>query len=186
MARVPLLTPQDVSEEHRALLEGMHARGGLINLYRAMANSPVALQRVYELLVTLWYGALSGRLREIAILSVVSASDAPYPLAWHIIDGEDAGLTTHEIRAVVNGDAAGVLAPDEAAVAAFARELTQQAQVSDATFNAVAAFMDEREIVELTLLAGLYRLVAITANGLAVDIDDEAAKRLEQFHSEQE
>ncbi len=183
MARVRLLAPQDVPAEHRAFVEGLDAHGGFINLYRAMAHTPVALQHLIDLLSCIWGGALNGRLREIAILSVVSASDAPYPLGWHLLDAEEAGLTPTEVRAVISG-AAAALPPGEAAVARFARELTLDARVSDPTFQGVASFMDERQIVELTMLAGLYRLVACVANGLNIDLDDEPARALEHFRRE--
>jgi alkylhydroperoxidase family enzyme len=38
--------------------------------------------------------------------------------------------------------------------------------------------MDERQLVELALLVGLYNLVGRVANGLQVDLDDEAARLL--------
>jgi alkylhydroperoxidase family enzyme len=174
----------DIPAEHRAFVEGMDARGSFINLYRAMAHSPIALRHFYELLACLWAGALSGRLREIAILSVVSASDAPYPLGWHLLDAEEAGLTATEIRGVVTGDFETVLPASEAAVAAFARVLTIDADVSDEAFLAVAGFMDDRQIVELTMIAGLYRLVSCVANALCVEPDEEPARRIEQFRGQ--
>jgi 4-carboxymuconolactone decarboxylase len=184
MARVRLLAAQDVPAEHRAFVEAMDARGSLINIYRAMAHSPVVLRRFSELLLCLWAGALGDRVRETAILSVVSASDSPYPLSWHILDGADAGLTEAEIRAIIGGNAAAVLAPAEAAVAEFARALALDARVSDATFQAVAGAMSEQQIVELTMLAGLYRMVACFANGLSVELDAEAERALTELREE--
>jgi 4-carboxymuconolactone decarboxylase len=184
MARVRLLAPQDVPVEHRAFVEGLDAQAALIDLYRATAHSPVALRRLIDVLSCLWAGALSGRLREIAILSVVAASDASYPLGWHLLDAVEAGLTPSEIRAAISSDADAALPPGEAAVARFARELTLEARVSEATFQSVASFMDHRQIVELTMLAGLYRLVACVANGLNVDLEDEPARALERVRRE--
>ena len=183
MARVGLLAPADAADEIRPLVDAMDARGGFINVYRAMANSPSGFLRLYELLAFLWVGALSDRLREIVILSVVSASDAPYPLGWHLLDAQDAGLTADEIRSVVRGHDAGLSAND-AAVARFARALTLDACVSDADYEAVAAFMDERQIVELTVVVGLYRLVACFATALEIEQDDPAASALAQFRRE--
>ena len=179
MARVRLVEPQDVAEEHRAFVDGLATNDALINLYRAMAHSPVMLRRFYDLVACLWAGSLGARYREIAILSVVSASNAPYPLGWHIGDAAEAGLTTAEVHAIIAGKADMALASHDAAVARLARELTVDAQVSDATFDAVASFMDQQQIVELTVLAGLYRVVAAFANGLRVDLDDEPARALE-------
>ncbi len=178
MARVPLLAPSDIPADHRAFAEGLDANGAFINLYRAMAHSPVAMRRLYDLVASLWGGMLGGRLREIAILSVVSASEAPYPLGWHLLDADDAGLSRPEIEALVRGAAESVLPPDEAAVASFARALTLHSRVPNDSYQAVARFMDERQLVELTMICGLYRLVACIANGLAVDAEDEPAGAL--------
>ena len=184
MARVRLLAPRDIPTEDRSSSGAWTPKGALINLYRAMAHSPVALRRLYELLSCLWGGALSDRLREIAILSVVSASNAPYPLGWHLLDAKEAGLTPSEIQAVCSGDAAQVLPAGEAAVALFAGSLALHANVDTGTFQAVADHMDEQQIVELTMIVGVYRLVACFANGLAVDLDDQPARALEQFRME--
>ena len=73
MARVRLLTPHEVPAEHRAFVEGLEAEGAFINVYRAMAHAPAALERFLGLAMCLWSGALNARVREIAILSVVSA-----------------------------------------------------------------------------------------------------------------
>ena len=178
MSRVRLLTPEDIPDEHRSFFDGLDERGAFINLYRAMAHSPAALRRLYELLVTLYAGALTPRIREIAILSVVSASDARYPLGWHLLDAQEAGLTADEIQAVVRDHADALPVRSEAAVARLARELTMDACVSDAALRAVEEFMDERQIVELTMLVGLYRLVACAAAALSVDLDEEPARAL--------
>lgn len=181
MARVRLLQPEDLAGEDRVLVDALAASGGLINLYRAMAHSPVAMRRLIEFMSCLWSGSLDARLIEIAILSVVSASDAPYPLGWHIGDGIAAGLTADEVRAIIAVSDPEGLSQHDAAVARFARELTTDARVSDATYDAVAGFMSEQQIVELTMLVGAYRLIACVANGLRVDLDDVPARALEEF-----
>jgi alkylhydroperoxidase family enzyme len=158
----------------------MEAQGSLINLYRAMAHSPEAMTRLVALLSCLWDGSVTERLREVAILATVSASGAGYPLAWHIGDAQNAGLTPEEIRDLIGGAENQLSAPD-AAVARFARELTVNAAISDLTFDAVAAFMDEGQIVELTMLVSLYRFVSCFANALDVDLDHAAADTLSRF-----
>ena len=181
MTRVPLRSPADFTGDDASFLEGLDAQGSLINLYRAMAHSPEALRRFYAFVACLWSGALSDRMREIAVLSVVAASDAPYPLGWHLLDAAEAGLSPSEIRAIVDDDVAAAFAAQEAAVVRFARDLALDARVSDAASADVAAFMPERDIVELTLLVGTYRMVACVANTLRVDLDDAPARALAEF-----
>jgi alkylhydroperoxidase family enzyme len=64
------------------------------------------------------------------------------------------------------------------AVLAYAGELTAEASVSDATYAAVAAFLNEEEVVELTLVTGFYNLVSRALNALEVDVDAPAQKDL--------
>ncbi len=180
MARVSLLRPTDIPSQQQPLAELLQQQGAFINIYRAMANAPVAFQRFIEFASVLWSGEIPTRTAEIAILVVVSESRAEYPLAWHIGDGAAAGLTQHEIRALVSGDDMPFSAED-AAVIRFARDMTINSRVSDDVFAAVASFLTEKQLVELALLVGLYRLVAATANTLQVDLDQEAASTLDLF-----
>lgn len=143
------------------------------------------MRRFYDLASALWAGEISDRLREVAILAVVSTSNAPYPLGWHILDGEAAGLSSAEIQAIVRGEEGTRLSSDEAAVARFARALTRDATVTDDVFDAVAGTMNEQQIVELSMLVGLYGFVACMANTLKVDLDEAPARALETLRSEQ-
>ena len=179
MSRVRLLGPELVPEGEREFLETLHQNGLLINLYRAMAHQPGALRGFLEFASSLWHGSLSAREREIAILAVVSSAQAPYPLGWHLLDAKQAGLNDLEIQAALHGRP-GILTETERAIAGFAREVGQ-AQVTMGTFDAASEFMDEKQIVELTMLAGLYRMVSSVANALDVEIDPAPAQALRKF-----
>ncbi len=84
------------------------------------------------------------------------------------------GLSDSQIRGVAEPNHA-LFAPKEMAVLAFAGELTSDARVSDATYGAVAEFLNDEEIVELTLVTGYYNMVSRALNALEVDIDPAAA-----------
>ena len=60
----------------------------------------------------------------------------------------------------------------------YAGELTSEARVSDATYAAVAGFLNAEEIVELTMVTSFYNLVSRTLNALEVDIDEPARNDL--------
>jgi alkylhydroperoxidase family enzyme len=70
------------------------------------------------------------------------------------------------------------------AVLAFATEMTADARVSDATFEHVRSFLNEEEIVELTMVTGFYSLVSRVLNALDVDIDGPAANDLADLRVE--
>jgi alkylhydroperoxidase family enzyme len=123
-------------------------------------------------------GKLDPRLREIAILRAGAVCRSPYEVSQHIAFGRRAGLSDDEIRAVVEGRGEA-LGAEGAAVLRYAGELSERSQVSDEAFRAVAAFLDEEQLVELTMVVGFYNMVSRTLNGLQVDLDETARRDLE-------
>ena len=78
-----------------------------------------------------------------------------------------------QIRACAGPNSA-LFDPQQMAVLTYAGELTSNARVSDASFAAVEAFLNEEQIVELTLVVGFYNLVSRFLNALEVDVDPRA------------
>lgn len=54
---------------------------------------------------------------------------------------------------------------------AFARESTQRVDVSEATWNAVAAFLSESEPIALTLVVGCYNSGVRLMGALAIELE---------------
>lgn len=176
MARVRLNETHDIPESHRWLFERMEQQGDILNIFRALSHSPEALRRFMKLgTYFLSEGKLDPKLRELAILRAGWLCRAPYEFSQHISFGRRAGLSDDQIRAIAE-PASRYFAPQEMAVLAFASEMTDEARVSDATFDAVRSFLNEEEIVELTLVTGFYNLVSRVLNTLDVDIDDPALR----------
>lgn len=178
MARVRLNDTADLPEEHRWLFERMEERGSLLNIFRAFSHSPEALRRFMKLgSYFLEEGKLDPKLRELAILRVGYLCRAPYEFSQHIAFGRRVGLSESQIRGV--GDPhVGLFSPQEMAVLAYAGEMTADARVSDATYSAVAGYLNAQEIVELTLVTGYYNMVSRALNTLRVDIDSPAQRDL--------
>jgi alkylhydroperoxidase family enzyme len=158
-------------------------QGGVLNIFRALSHSPEALRRFMKFgSYFLEEGTLDPMLRELAILRVGADCRAPYEFSQHIAFGRRAGLTDAQIRAV--GDPGGALFDaHQLAVLAYAGELTREAAVSDATYDAVAAFMRDEEVVELTLVVGYYNLVSRALNALRVEVDAPAQRNLDALNS---
>jgi alkylhydroperoxidase family enzyme len=101
--------------------------------------------------------ALDPKLRQLAILRVAEAADAPYVLAQHRPIARIAGLTDEQI------EAAGEPTLDKPCftyvqklVLAFADEVGAAPHVSDALFERIKSVLTPREIVELLLVIGWY------------------------------
>jgi len=181
MARVRLNQTADLPETHRWLFERLEKRGGLLNIFRAMSHSPEALLRFMRFgNYFLEDGKVDPKLRELAILRAGWLCRAPYEFSQHIAFGRRTGLTDDQIRAVADPTPA-LFDARELAVLTFAAELTTDARASDAAFNALREYMDEEQIVELTMVTSFYNMVSRILNTLDVDIDPPAAKDLAEL-----
>ena len=181
MARVRLNQTADLPETHRWLFERLEKRGGLLNIFRAMSHSPEALLRFMRFgNYFLEDGKVDPKLRELAILRAGWLCRAPYEFSQHIAFGRRTGLTDDQIRAVADPTPA-LFDKRELAVLTFAAELTTDARASDAAFNALREYMDEEQIVELTMVTSFYNMVSRILNTLDVDIDPAAAKDLAEL-----
>ena len=153
-------------------------RGPLLNIFRAMSHSPVALRRFMKFgSYFLGEGKLDPALRELAILRAGYLCRSPYEFSQHVAFARRVGLSDSQIRGIAEPSVA-LFDPEQMAVLAYAGELTSQSSVSDAAFSAVASFLSEEEIVELTLVTGYYNMVCRTLNALQVDIDAPALRDL--------
>jgi alkylhydroperoxidase family enzyme len=179
MARVRLNETPDVAESHRWLFERLDKNNGQLNIFRALSHSPEALLRFMRFgSFLLTEGKLDPALRELAILRAGYLCRSPYEFSQHIAFGRRAKLTDAQIRGIAN-PTTQLFDPKQMAVIAYAGEMTSNARVSDATFDALASHFNDEEIVELTLVTGFYNLVSRTLNALQVDIDPPARADLD-------
>ena len=181
MARVRLNETSEVAEDHRWLFERMEQRGPILNIFRALSHSPVALRRFMKFGgYFLEEGKLDPKLRELAILRAGWLCQSRYEFSQHVSFGRRTGLSDEQIRGITESlsEAAVLFSANELAVLAFASEMTSAALVTDATFGAVRAFLGEEEIVELTMVTGFYNMVSRVLNTLQVDVDATAVSDL--------
>lgn len=184
MARVRLNETQDLPEDYRWIFERMEKSGSLLNIFRALSHSPEAMRRFMKLgTYILQEGVLDAGLRELAILRAGAVCRSPYEFSQHISIARRAGLSDAQIR--------GAIAPNTAlfdrrqmAALAYAGELSAESRVSQATYDAVAAFLNAEEILELTLTVGYYNMVSRLLNALEVDIDPAAQRDLDALEAD--
>ena len=63
------------------------------------------------------------------------------------------------------------LTENQRSVVQFVDEVTSDIEASDGAWGAVAAFLSEAQLVELTLVAAFYNMVARFLRTAAVDLD---------------
>ena len=148
MSRVSI-QPQAVPAASQPLLDQIQqAFGATPNMFKAVSNSPAALQSMWGFFGALGKGTLGARLGEQLAVAIANANRCEYCLAAHTVLGQNAGATGADMAAAQVGRSDD---PRTAAALAFALKVVgQRAQVYDADFtNLRTAGFDDGQIVEI-------------------------------------
>jgi alkylhydroperoxidase family enzyme len=123
-------------------------------------------------------GPLSLKEREIVIDRTCARTGCEYEWGVHVAAfAAAAHLTAEQVRATVLGDAdAACWTAAEQALIAAVDALHDRATLSDAGFKALSAHYDDAKIFEIMLLCGFYHTVSYLANGLALPLEQTAAR----------
>jgi alkylhydroperoxidase family enzyme len=166
--RVPPLDPPDWTPSIRAMLDPSGRGRPVANVYRTYAQHPalyVPRQILSEYIRT--GSALSPRVRELLILRIGYLCQSAYEWAAHARAGRAAGLTSAEIARVADGPDAG-WSDEDAAILRAVDELFADDRVAPATWARLATRFDRRQLLDLLLTAGGYRMVSMSLNTLGV------------------
>ena len=117
-------------------------------------------------------GKLPRRDTELVILRVSVNCGCDYEWGHHVPLGKRAGLEDADIARVAEGPDAGGWSEHERAVLRAVDELARDRVISEPTWNALRASYDERQLIELCMLAGHYEMLAGTLNSLGVQPDE--------------
>jgi uncharacterized peroxidase-related enzyme len=156
---------EPAQDEFLAGLEGKAKREN--HFFRSMANRPEVLRAFVPL-----YGAVVGegmvdrRTKELIYLTCSYANECAYCTASHTASGKKAGITDEELRALQTEQDHGFSEPERAAIR-YARELTQTADAAESR-AALKEYFNDRQIVEITLVAAMANFTNRFNNGLEV------------------
>lgn len=173
MARVRYLQRSDTDADP-ALFDRLERERKVptANIFRALANAPGALDGFISYANTLRGSQLSPKLRELAILTVGHCTGSAYEIAHHQSHGLKAGVSAEQLKAVPDFEGSALFDDEERAVMALARESTLKVDVSEPTWRKSAAFLSERELVELVLTIGWYNSGVRIMGALAIELED--------------
>ena len=168
MTRLPYVRPQDASPEVAEALR----RAPQLNVFALMANASSAFRPWLS-----WGSALLTNLqldpvlRELSILRVAALSPGgQYEWDQHEAIARAVGATDEQIAAV-RPVQPGPLDGDAQVVVRFTDEIVRDAVPSDATYEALAARLSPREIVELLQVIGQYMMLARIIATARIDAD---------------
>jgi 4-carboxymuconolactone decarboxylase len=168
--RIPPLAPDE--NVARRMTIGSDRNGGRpLNIFLTLARHEELFAEFSRLgTFLLFRGALPARERELVILRVGRRCQSEYEFGQHTVIGKGAGLTDAEIDRLLDDDLAGWDA-DDAALLALADELCADGVVGDETWTRLAGRWDDRQLLELLVLAGFYQLVSGTLNSAGVALE---------------
>ncbi len=157
MARIPYPDPKSLPDSDREFLENLPQ----LNISRMLAGSPSMFKPLMRLFnAYLNDGVLDVELREIIILRVGNLRNSTYELDNHRRAARIIGMSQECIDALEPGNDLAVFTDEERLVIKFVDEVLRDGGASKATFEAVAEFMNTAELLELTVVIGVYTMVS--------------------------
>jgi len=173
MTRIDYPDLDNLSDATKTLIEGRP----LINVLKMWAHSEPLLPLIAQLGATQFAALeLSPRHRELLVLALAHAIDAPYVWNQHEAISESCGITVRErdaIRLGANWRLADVpFSAADHALLGFARAVAAGATVPPLVFAAVNDRFSPREIVEAVSVLGYYFAIARMTTVLEIESDE--------------
>lgn len=148
MSRVNVQAQPLPAASQPLLAQIQQAFGATPNMFKAVANSPAALQSMWSAFGALGKGTLGAKLGEQIAVAIANRNRCEYCLAAHTALGQKAGASSAEMSAAQVGQSRD--ARTAAALAFAVKVVEQRAQITDSDVAALreAGFGDE-QIVEI-------------------------------------
>ena len=157
MARIPYPDPESLTPENREFLADLPQ----LNISRMLAGSPSMFKPLTQLFnAYLNDGLLTAEMREIVILRTGYLRDSKYEVVNHLRVAKLIGMMPERVAALVPGQLQDVFTADERHILQFVDEVVGDGAASAEAFDQVAAFMSPAEMIELTVVIGVYTLVS--------------------------
>ena len=181
--RLDLIPPADLAPAQRALYDAItggprasqagtvpitDADGQLLGPFAIMLLSPDVGNAMQQVGARIRFGAaLTGRERELAILTVAGALNSEFERLAHVPAARGLGLTEPQIDAALSGlsgDGLTVdgLSADEAMIGRLARAMTVDRTLTDEEYSAGVEALGRERLAELTWLVGYYSALALS------------------------
>jgi 4-carboxymuconolactone decarboxylase len=176
--RLDLIPPAELAPAQRALYDAItggpragqagtvpitDADGQLLGPFAVMLLSPEVGNAMQQVGAKIRFGtALTGRERELAILTVAGALSSEFERLAHVPAARALGLTEPQIDAALAGRTADGLSADEAIVARLALSMTVDRTLSDEDYSGGVAALGRERLAELTWLVGYYSALALS------------------------
>ena len=171
MARLPPITSIDqVPSTNRHFAESIAAsRGHIAGPFTAFLYSPELAARVADLGAYVRFeGTLDMTVRVLAAMTVAREYEAMYVWGAQTGQARRLGVAEATIAAIRDGHSSDV-APQDAQIIDFTRQLLRKHRVDDGMFEAVRSRFGNDELIQLTGAIGYYAMLCMTVNAVEVE-----------------
>ena len=171
MSYNPLIEPSTTTGEHSQTFQQIQGAFGTVpNMFKAIGQSSAALESMWTSFVALGKGQINSQLGEQVAVFIANVNRCEYCLAAHTLLGQNAGLSSDQIKAAQAGRSDD--ARTQAALDFAAKIVKQRAQLSEQDVAQVkqAGFSDA-EVAELVAHVALNIFTNYTNVALAVPVD---------------
>ena len=168
MPRIPYPLPEQIDEEARKIMAAIPP----INVMRMLSHSGSVMAG---------FGAFGHRilydlkidpvLREMAIVRVGHLSRSAYELAQHNRFIADLGVSPEKIAGLGTDIRHPAFTDVEQAVLAFTDDIVANVRASDESLAALRRHFSDRQVVELIMLIGNYRMLCMLLETCGVEIE---------------
>jgi 4-carboxymuconolactone decarboxylase len=159
------LTPAQLNDQQRPIADRIlkFSRIGIGGPYHIWLRSPEAAEQIINLMDYLRFkSSVPNRLKEFSIMVQGRMWRSQVEWATHYQPALKAGVSADTLAQLKTKVRPTSMQPDEAAVYDFCTELYTKHAVSDETYGKLHQFLNDQQIVDLTLLQGLYVTAAST------------------------
>jgi 4-carboxymuconolactone decarboxylase len=176
-ARITPLEPSEWSPEVRQWLDRSGSGRAVAAIYRTYARHlPMDQPRTRVSEHIRQTSTLTPRVREMLIMRIGLLCRSEYEWAAHAPAGRRTGMTDDDIRRIVKGPESGGGAPLDLALLRSVDEIYEHDTVSDQTWSALAAGLDAKQLLDVLITTGGYRMVSMALNSLGVQLEPNAIR----------
>jgi alkylhydroperoxidase family enzyme len=176
-ARITPLEPSEWSPEVRQWLDRSGSGRPVAAIYRTYARHlPMDQPRTRVSEHIRQTSTLTPRVREMLIMRIGLLCRSEYEWAAHAPAGRRTGMTDEDVRRIVKGPDSGGGAPLELALLRAVDELYEHDAITDQTWSALSGGLDTRQLLDVLITIGGYRMVSMALNTLGVQLEPNAVR----------
>ena len=176
MARLPHITSKEqVDPKHHGAYEAIVAsRGAVQGPFLMFMHSPEVAERIGHLGAYVRFeGSLDMKVRVLAAMTVAREFHAMYVWGAQTGGARRLGVPEETITAIREDHSRGI-APADADIVEFTRQLLRKHRIEDGLFKKMHARFGNDELVQLTTAIGYYTLLGMTVNATELEAGDDA------------